>query len=75
MGAIIGDIFEGIANALIGWLQSWLDLRAAKKAGADAQAAKETAASLKTEQAVVQAEADGPSDISEAIQRAKDGKI
>ena len=75
LGSIIGDIFEGIANSIISFLTNWLALRAAKKQGAQDQAAAETAQSLQTETKIAKAEADAPKNIDDAIQRAKDGTL
>jgi hypothetical protein len=75
LGSIIGDIAKGLASAVISWFQSFLDKLAAMKQGADAQAAKETATSLATETRIAQAEASGPKNIDQAIERAKEGTI
>ena len=68
--SVIGFLGSIASLALHAW--QWWNARKDKKAGADAQSARDTAKALKAETAIAQAEADAPKSDSEVDQRLKD---
>lgn len=73
VSSVLSSIIEGLINSVIGWLQGYLDKRAAVQQGQAQRAAAEMVVSEKTETVIAQAEADAPKTEAGVEGRLKDG--
>jgi hypothetical protein len=75
VSTILGSLTDAILKGLFGLIQTEITRRENIAQGVAQQAASETAQSAKTETAIAQAEATGPSNAAEAVKRAQEGTI
>lgn len=73
IAAVIAKIVEALFGGVLRTITGWLDARAEQKQGAQAQAARDTAAAESVEAAMAQAEADAPKSKNEALERLRGG--